>query len=276
MVSVLVHIARVRLTLAYAAALVAVAAASALAGPAGRDRLISEASTNLHNLGEGRVWTLVASAFVTGGSPIYQWLPGLVALLAVTELLWRHGRLAVAFWAGHLGATLLVAAGLLMALNADLISPSVATVSDVGMSYGALGALGALTAAISPLWRPAWAGWWLAVGVAAAALAGWDFTSVGHVLALLLGMGASFRFGSPAAWTLPLYGLFAVGSLFGYLVFVDADSSGLKAAGVGVVGALVADRLGRWRSFRRRGRFGSGATVAARRNAREKPGAHHL
>jgi hypothetical protein len=265
MVSVLVQIARVRLTLAYAAALAAVAVASALADSANRDRLISQSSTNLDNLGQGRVWTLVTSAFVTaGGSPIYQWLPGLVALLATAELLWRHGRLAVAFWSGHVGATLLVAAGLVAALNAGLISPEVASDTDVGMSYGALGVLGALTAALAPRWQAAWVGWWLSAGLAAAALARWEFTSVGHVLALSLGMLASSRFGRPAAWDLPIYGLFAVGSLFGYLVLVDADSSGMKAAGVGVVGAVVADRLGRWRRRRRCLRSGSATSNAPR------------
>jgi hypothetical protein len=264
MVSILMYAARIRLTLAYAAALVAVAVAAAAAGPADRDRLVSRASTNLHNLGEGRIWTLISSAFVTDGSPIYQWLPGLVALLAVTELLWRHGRLAVAFWAGHIGATLLVAAGLAVALGSELISPEVATVSDVGMSYGAIGVLGALTAAITPRWRSAWTGWWLGVAAAAAALAGWEFTSVGHALALLLGMVLSFRFGRPGSWTLPIYGLFGVGSVFGYLVFVDVDSSGLTAGCVGVVGALVADRLCRWRRFRRRGQVAAAGAVTTR------------
>lgn len=240
------------MTLSYAALLVAAAVAMALAGPDGRENWIRQSSTNLHNLGEGRIWTLVASAFVTEGSPIYEWLPGLVALLAVVELQWRSGRLLVALAAGHIGATLLVAAGLVTALGAGVVSGDVAYVTDVGMSYAAMGVLGAITAAIPLRWRAAWTGWWLAVAGGAAALAGGDFTSIGHAVALALGMVVSTRFGKPSGWTPVRYGLLALGSAFGYLVLVDADPSGLTATGGGVIGAVVADRLHRWFGNRRR------------------------
>ena len=45
------------------------------------------------------------------------WLPGLVCLLAVAELIYHSGLLVVAFAAGHTGATLLVAAGLTAAVE---------------------------------------------------------------------------------------------------------------------------------------------------------------
>ena len=74
--------------------------------------MIRHASTNLHNLSHGHLGTLLGSAFVVDAGPIYDWLPGLVCLLALAELLWRSARLVVAFAVGHVGATLLVAVGL--------------------------------------------------------------------------------------------------------------------------------------------------------------------
>ena len=148
------RLARVRVTLGYTAALVAVATALLMLGPHVRDQVIWHTSTNLHNLGDGRIGTLIGSAFVNESGPIYVWLPGLVALLALAELLWRGRRLVVAFVVGHVGATLLVAAGLAVAVGVGLLSMSIVDVTDVGMSYGAVGVLGTLTAAIpQPLAR---------------------------------------------------------------------------------------------------------------------------
>ena len=65
------------------------------------------------------------------------WLPGLVCLLGLAELLWRSGRLVVAFAVGHVGATLLVAVGLTAAVELGWLPLSVTRATDVGMSYGA-------------------------------------------------------------------------------------------------------------------------------------------
>ncbi len=125
------------------------------------------------------------------------WLPGLMCLLALAELLWRSGRLVVAFAVGHIGATLLVAVGLTAAVELGWLSADVTRATDVGMSYGASAVLGSLSAAIPRRWRPAWTGWWLAVAVAVVAV-GRDFTDAGHAVALVLGMLASTRFGRAA------------------------------------------------------------------------------
>src|SRR5262249_55288599 len=140
-------------------------------------RIIRHASTNLHNLSHGRIGTLLGSAFVNETGPVYVWLPGLVCLMALAELLWRSGRLVVAFTMGHIGATLVVAAGLAAAVELGWLPWSVTRATDVGMSYGAAGVLGALTAAIPRRWRPVWMGWWLAVAVAVVGV-GHDFTDV--------------------------------------------------------------------------------------------------
>ena len=221
----------VRVTLAYAVALVAVSLTLTALGRHAREDAVSRMSTNLHNLAHGRVTTLVGSAFVDGGSAVVAWLPGLVCLLALSELAWRGRGMLLAFAVGHVGATLIVAAGLAAAVETRWLPASVARASDVGISYGAAGVLGALTAAIPPHWRPAWAGWWIGTAVAAAPAAG--FTGVGHVVALLLGMGLSAFLPSMTRWTRPRVALLAVGAVFGVCV-LSGPSPAPVVAGLAV------------------------------------------
>src|ERR1700761_828662 len=194
------RLARVRITLGYALALATVSVALVVLGPRVRAHVIALSSTNLHNLAHGHLDTLFGSAFVTDSGPIYFWLPCLVCLLALAELIWRSGRLALVFVTGHIGATLLVACGLTAAIELHWLPLKLARASDVGVSYGAVAVLGALTSAIPRRWRPAWIGFWLPIGIASAAL-GADFTDAGHSVALVLGMLVSTRLGGPAHWT---------------------------------------------------------------------------
>jgi hypothetical protein len=234
------------MTLAYAFVVTCVSTALQCLGPAVQGRVISHASTNLHNLSHGCVGTLLGSAFVVDAGPIYVWLPGLVCLLAMAELTWGSSRLVLAFTVGHIGATLLVAAGLASAVLFGWLSwPSVARATDVGMSYGAAAVLGGLTMAMSRRWRPGWIGWWLAVGVAVVAV-GRDFTDVGHAVALVLGMLMSVRLGRPAAWTPFRLALLSVAASFGYLVL--ASASMVLATASGVAGAALFAAVARWRA----------------------------
>jgi multisubunit Na+/H+ antiporter MnhF subunit len=95
----------VRVTVAYAVTLLLVATILLVLGPRVQDRVVSHLSTNLHNLAHGHLGTLLGSAFVTADGQVYGLLPGLVCLLALAELLWRSGRLVLAFGLGHIGAT---------------------------------------------------------------------------------------------------------------------------------------------------------------------------
>lgn len=151
-------LARIRFTVGYVAALASVSTTILMHGPQVHAQVIRHASTNLHNLAHGHLGTLWNSAFVIDEGPLYFWLPCLACLLAVAELQLRSLRLTVAFVVGHIGATLLVAAVLAGAIEIGWLPWSISRVSDVGMSYGALAALGALTAAIPGRWRPAWIG----------------------------------------------------------------------------------------------------------------------
>ena len=238
----------VRVTVAYAMVLSVVGATLLALGPHVQHTVISHLSTNLHNLGQGHLATLVGSAFVTEGTDIYVCLPGVVCLLALGELVWRGRRLIAAFALGHVGATVIVASGLAVAIEAGWLPVSVTQASDVGISYGAAGVLGALTAAIPPRWRPAWIGWWLAVALVAAS--GADFTAIGHASALLLGMGLSLRLRSAVRWTATRIVLLAVGVAFGYLMITGLAMPQAAVAGAaGVLVALIAHRVARqWRS----------------------------
>lgn len=82
---------RLRVTAAYAVLLLAVSVTLTALGARTRAAVVSEMSTNLHNLAHGHLGTLVGSAFVSDGGDVYLWLPGLVCLLALGELIW-HGR----------------------------------------------------------------------------------------------------------------------------------------------------------------------------------------
>ena len=241
---------RLRLTVAYAVTLVVVATTLVVLGPRVQDHVIRHMSTNLHNLGHGRLVTLIGSAFVTSEGPMWVWLPGLVCLLALAELLWRSRRVLITFALGHVVATLVVAAGLATAIQVGWLPLSVAGATDVGISYGAMAVLGTLTAAIPSRWRPAWIGWWLSVGLLMVCV-GSDFANTGHFVALLLGILLSIRFGTVTRWTRARVVLLVVSVSFGYLVVVNTGLSLVVVPIVGVAGALAAHWVaGRWRARR--------------------------
>jgi hypothetical protein len=227
--------AQLRVTAAYAVVLVGVSFTLTVLGPHARDVVVSRMSTNLHNLRHGHMGTLVGSAFVDDSGDVGVWLPGLVCLLALGELIWRSRGLVIAFAVGHIGATLIVAVGLAAALEAGWLPMSVARASDVGVSYGAVCVLGALTGSIPSRWRPVWIGWWL--GIAVVAAMGADFTAFGHILALLLGIRLSFQLPSTTHWTPTRLVLLSVSVAFGDFVL---SGSFVTASVGGLVGALIA------------------------------------
>jgi hypothetical protein len=237
-------LARIRFTLSYTAALMAVSIALLILGPQVQARVVQHASTNLHNLAHGHLGTLLGSALVPDTGPIYVWLPGLVCLLALAELLWHSSRLIVAFAVGHIGTTLLVAAGLTAAVELGWLPFSITRASDVGMSYGALAVLGALTAAIPGRWRPAWIGWWVSVGLVSAVVSG-DFTNVGHAVALVLGMLLATRFNRPVRWTPVRYLLLTVAVAFVFLILAHTGWTAASAVTLGALGALAAEGIAR-------------------------------
>jgi hypothetical protein len=234
---------RVRITVAYASALFVIASLLVALGPRAQNRVVALWSTNLHNLAEGRLGTLLASAFVTGEGQTYLLLPGLVCLLALAELLWRSRRLVQVFLIGHVGATLIVAVGLAFAIKIGWVPITVSHADDVGLSYGAVAVLGTLTAAIPGRWQPSWTAGWLTVAAVVVVLGG-GFTAAGHAIALLLGLALSMRVRTalPAEprWTVFRGVLLAVGAAFGLLLLVGvALPSAVVAVPAGGVAALA-------------------------------------
>jgi hypothetical protein len=236
------RLARVQFTVGYAAVLFAISCALLVLGPRTHDLIVQRASTNLHNLANGHVGTLLGSALVVDAGPLYFWLPFLTCLLALAELHFRTIRLVVAFLVGHIGATLVVAAALAAAVELGWMPGSITRTSDVGMSYGALAVLGAMTATMPPRWRPAWVGWWVSVGIASAIIGG-DFTDAGHTVAVILGVLVSVRFRQPIHWTPIRFLMLVASSGFGFLMLAHHWGTMATMPVVGVVGAFVAYKV---------------------------------
>lgn len=236
---ILSRLRAVPVTLVYATALFTIATVLSALGPHVRDRVVDVLSTNLHNLARGHVGTLIGSAFVTGEGQTYLLLPGLVCLLALAELLWCSRRVLQAFILGHVGATLVVAGGLAAAIEFGWLPRSLAGVSDVGLSYGAMAVLGTLTAAIPVKWRAAWVAGWLTVAVVVIA-SGAEFVATGHAIALLLGTLLASRIQMSARWTKPRLALLVPTVAFGLLLLVGvAPASAPIATTSGVTVALA-------------------------------------
>ena len=152
------------------------------------DRLLFELSTNLHQLARVPVRVLVASAFWIGGWSQFALTACLFAAVVVPverRLGWR--RTTLAFAAGHVGATLLVAASLWIALHLDAINATVADARDVGASYGFFAVAGLATYLLGPRQRiPYFAA--LAGYVVFAAAVWRSFTDFGHLTAFSIGL----------------------------------------------------------------------------------------
>lgn len=238
---------RIPVTVGYAALLVVVTLTLAALGTAVHDRVIGYASTNLHNLGEGRFGTLLASALIADDGRFFLWLPGLVCLLAVAELAWHSRRLLVVFLVGHIGTTLVVAAGLVAAVELGWLPRSISRAADVGVSYGVLTVVGALTAVVPARLRAVWLAWWLAGAVAVLAVSD-DFTEAGHVVALALGLVLSTRLDAPVQWTRGQAVAFGVGGCFGYAVLVHTPALAVAGVPASAVGAALVAMISGWLS----------------------------
>ena len=152
-------------------------------------QLLLDRSTNLDELAKDPVRVLPASAFlVTSGSEWLAWVVLFTVLAAPVEHRIRSGHTITVFALGHVGATLLTAAGLRLALEVDLAESSVVHAVDVGPSYGFIALAGLMTYLLSPRLRWIYLGAW-SLGLVAAAVIFASFTDFGHLVALLIGLG---------------------------------------------------------------------------------------
>ena len=93
----------------------------------------------------------------------------------------------LAFAAGHIGATLIVAAGLWIGVQLGSVSPSVEHARDVGVSYGFLAVAATATYLLTPRLRIVYCGLLVAYVVLNAATSA-TFTDFGHLLAVAIGL----------------------------------------------------------------------------------------
>ncbi|WP_405489790.1 rhomboid-like protein [Nocardia sp. NBC_00511] len=213
-------------TYSYVAVLSAIAIGLTMVSTKSESRIVLHASSNLHNLAKGHFGTLFSSAFLVGegAATVFLIVPMLACLLALAERRFGTLKLLHTFFVGHVGATVLVAVGLWIAVESQLIPNSITTVEDVGVSYGAMAVVGALIAVVPVHRRWVWAGTWLAFALGGVVL--WHtFTNVGHFTALCLGLGIGRLMIRRETTTLrPLNRaeclLLAFGSLFGCLMLL--------------------------------------------------------
>jgi hypothetical protein len=152
------------------------------------DALLQERSTNLHHLAHDPLRVLLSSAFWVGSLRVWlAWVVLLSVFAAPVERWLGTTRAVLVFFIGHVGATLITAAGLWVALRSDLVEPSVVYARDVGASYGAAAVAAVLTYRLSGRLR-------LIYGAALIALVGsilaldHNFTNWGHLIAVVLGL----------------------------------------------------------------------------------------
>ncbi|MET8545172.1 rhomboid-like protein [Kitasatospora sp. NPDC004799] len=175
------------------------------------DALRDHVSTNLDNLHDHPVTALLGSALLfdgtltevltTGfGSTLITLGLGVGCCLAWTERRFGGPRAAAVFLGGHVLATLVTAAVILLALRQGWYPEGVRQASDYGISYGAQTVLALATLGVPRRARLPWAAfvvaWPLAGGGA------WpgplpDFTTVGH----LLSAGFGFALAATVALT---------------------------------------------------------------------------
>jgi membrane associated rhomboid family serine protease len=152
------------------------------------DRLLLAVSTNLHQLAQDPVRVLIASAFWTSGWwDLALWAALFAAIIAPVErrLGWR--RTTFTFAVGHVGATIIVAAGLWIGVQVGAADRADVFARDVGASYGFFAVAALAAYLVAPRYRTRYLTLTVGYVVAAAALFH-TFTDFGHLTAVAIGL----------------------------------------------------------------------------------------
>lgn len=149
--------------------------------------VLVERSTNIHHLGSDPVYVLFASLFwIDGGD----WLSALVMFtlfVAPAEQWLRQTRWLITGLTAHVVATYVSEGVLYLAIRQHLEPEKMVHVRDVGVSYFTIGVMAVLAYHIVSPWR--WV--YLAIVVlyyGAQLVANPDFTAVGHICAIAVGL----------------------------------------------------------------------------------------
>jgi hypothetical protein len=150
--------------------------------------LVLERSTNLHQLAIDPIRVIFESAFwVAAPWEALVWGVLFTLVLAPAEHWLGTLRWAAVLAAGHVGATLVTAAGLWAAVETDLVERSVRHSVDVGASYGFLAVAGVLVYRL-PRHRRVWAAGAVAAGLLALLAIDHSYVDVGHLIAFAIGL----------------------------------------------------------------------------------------
>ncbi len=175
-------------TYIYLAVILATAWVLDSAGSRRAHRLVLERSTNLHELAVHPVRVLFESAFwVAAPWNALAWCVLFTLVLAPAEHWLGTLRWAAVLAAGHVGATVITAAGLWVAVRADAVDRAVTHSVDVGASYGFLAVAGVLVYRLPRRWRV------LVVAVVAGGLLLYlavdsSYADAGHLIAFAIGL----------------------------------------------------------------------------------------
>ena len=152
-----------------------------------RAEFLKAQSTNLHQLSVNPVPVLMRSAFYVTPLELVIWLVTFTLVLAPLERWVGSVRWLVAFWTGHIGATLVTAVGIWWAIRSGQATPDVAFMIDVGASYGFATLLGLtsywFTGRLRWLWSLGFLAMWVTVMIVDP-----EITGAGHLVAYLLGL----------------------------------------------------------------------------------------
>ncbi|MDL9945373.1 hypothetical protein QSJ19_07140 [Gordonia sp. ABSL11-1] len=151
------------------------------------DRLLGERSTNLHHLSTDPLDVLVTSLFWIDGA---YWLPYLILFCLFhrpAERWLGSPRWVIVGLSAHVIATYLSEGLLGLAIRNDAASTTLINTTDVGVSYFLAAIVGVLTYHIAYPWR-----WIYLAGIlgvyALPLLVDVDFTEIGHLTSLLIGL----------------------------------------------------------------------------------------
>jgi hypothetical protein len=160
--------------------------------------LVVESSTNLANLRDHPINVLLTSAFVVAEPSDLWLLPALALACAVGQRWLGRVPVVVTIAVGHVLATLMVATLLVTGITHGRLSPAVGRAADVGFSYGLACLSGLLLAHVPHRWRliyvmttvTLWS-WSILLGPPWVGLTKPSFTDIGHLVALITGIGLS-------------------------------------------------------------------------------------
>ncbi len=169
--------------------------------PAVAQAILHQHSSNLHELAANPIRALVRSAFFLDHYGLLVVTAALAICLAPVERLLGTARWIVVFAAGHVGATIVTALAVWLAIRTGRASTDLETTVDVGVSYGFAAVAGVATWLLPGRRAVAWAAGIGGLLVAALVLSR-TFTDLGHLSAFAIGLGlrpVARRSGMPVA-----------------------------------------------------------------------------